>query len=104
MGTELGMVNAYEMLGISSSATLEEIRSAYRTKALLFHPDRGGKVEGFLSLKRAYQILVDPHLRELMGEYKQFERLPLRIQPSLSSATTILFENIQRLQDKLKVK
>jgi len=98
------MVNAYEILGLVTSASLEDVRSAFRAKALLFHPDHGGKVETFLVIKKAYEILIDSDLRERIGELKQFDRVPLRLQPSLSSATTTLFENIQHLQGKLKTK
>ena len=36
----------YQVLGIASDATEEEVRRAYREKAKLLHPDRGGSGSG----------------------------------------------------------
>lgn len=61
------MRNYYGILGVSSSATPEEIRKAYRTLALRYHPDRnpGDKKaeEKFKELAGAYEILSDPEKR-----------------------------------------
>lgn len=104
MGLGIEMVNAYTILGVRVDASLEEIRTAYRNRALLFHPDRGGEAEHFLAIRKAFDILSDPKLREQLGDVHHFEQLPLRIQPSLSQATSILFENLNHLREKLKAK
>jgi molecular chaperone DnaJ len=61
------MKNHYKILGVSSSATPEEIKKAYRTLALKHHPDRnpGDKKaeEKFKELAGAYEILSDPEKR-----------------------------------------
>ncbi len=98
----MALVNAFEILGILESASTEEIRRAYRTRAMQFHPDRGGMVEHFVRVQQAFDLLMDEPRRELLGRQPKFERLPLRIQPSLSRATTILFENLSKLEDKLE--
>ena len=51
----------YEILGVSKSASEEEIKKAYRKLALVHHPDRNGGNESelFLQLKIAYDVLVD---------------------------------------------
>lgn len=48
----------YETLGVASSATDEEIRTAYRRLAMKFHPDReGGDPTRFDAIKKAYEAL-----------------------------------------------
>jgi curved DNA-binding protein CbpA len=42
--------NYYVILGVSSNATVEEVKAAFRRRALELHPDRSGK-ESVLSLK-----------------------------------------------------
>ncbi|KAK7529980.1 putative DnaJ like protein subfamily C member 21 [Phyllosticta citribraziliensis] len=58
----------YELLGIERQATEEEIRKAYRRKALELHPDRNyGREEWatelFAEIQSAYQVLSDPQER-----------------------------------------
>lgn len=62
------MINFYEVLGLSNTASEAEIKKAYRRLALLYHPDRnaGDKVaeEIFKSITQAYEILSDPEKRK----------------------------------------
>jgi molecular chaperone DnaJ len=61
------MKNYYEILGVSSSATPEEIKKAYRILAHKFHPDKnpGDKKaeEKFKKLAGAYEILSNTEKR-----------------------------------------
>lgn len=52
--------NYYLVLGVTPSATEEEIRSAYRQQVKELHPDRyGGDSRPFLEVQEAYAILSD---------------------------------------------
>lgn len=47
----------YKFLGVPISASLEDIRAAFKQKALIHHPDRGGNPKDFIKLKSAYKYL-----------------------------------------------
>ena len=63
----------YEILGISKSASQDEIKKAYRKTAMQFHPDRnpGDKAseENFKEAAEAYEILSDADKR---AQYDRF--------------------------------
>ena len=59
------MTDYYTILGIKSTATTEDIKKAYRKKALKHHPDKGGDPEKFKKLSVAYETLVDKTERNL---------------------------------------
>ena len=56
----------YNLLGVSSTATAKEIKSAYRKRALELHPDVNKSADAstrFNEVKEAYNVLIDPKLR-----------------------------------------
>ena len=55
------MRDPYETLGVSRTATAEEIKSAYRKLAKKYHPDLGGDPEKFKEINEAHDILSDPN-------------------------------------------
>lgn len=56
----------YDILEVAHTATIAEIKQAYRRLALLYHPDRNATEEGkqkFLEITEAYHVLVNSELR-----------------------------------------
>ena len=47
----------YELIGVSKTATTEEIKKAFRKLALKAHPDKGGDPEKFKEISVAYEVL-----------------------------------------------
>ena len=45
------------ILGVTSDATLEQLRDAYRAKAKKYHPDAGGDEWAFQILAKAYELM-----------------------------------------------
>lgn len=57
-------VNFYEVLGVSETATQNDIKKAYRKLAKENHPDAGGDEEKFKSISGAYDVLGDEQKRQ----------------------------------------
>jgi curved DNA-binding protein len=72
----------YQVLGVSRSASADEIRAAYRKLALKYHPDHnpGNKQaeEKFKEANEAYQVLSDPQKRARFNQvgsaYSNYQR------------------------------
>lgn len=66
------MKDYYSILGVTRSASEEEIKKAYRKLAREHHPDRaGGNEAKFKEVTEAYQVLSDKQKR---AQYDQFGR------------------------------
>ena len=61
------MVDYYHVLGVKSTASVKEIKAAYKRLARLQHPDLNGGLpeatEAFVQISRARDILIDPQRR-----------------------------------------
>lgn len=67
------MTDYYELLELSKEATQEEIKKAYRKKALQYHPDRNpgdpNAEKKFKEISEAYEILSDEQKRKMYDRY-----------------------------------
>lgn len=73
------MADYYSILGVGKTASDAEIKSAYRKKALEWHPDRNKTAEAatkFKEINKAYEVLSDAKKRQLYDQvgHDAFER------------------------------
>ncbi|MFA7400257.1 MAG: DnaJ domain-containing protein [Sideroxydans sp.] len=60
------MENPYNILGVSPTASTDDIKKAYRALAMRHHPDRNPNSNAevrFNAIKKAYELLSDPQKR-----------------------------------------
>jgi DnaJ-class molecular chaperone len=72
------MTDFYQILGVSETATPEEIKKAYRKLANQHHPDKGGDQNKFKDISVAYDTLGDPQKKaeydqQRSGGFQQFQ-------------------------------
>lgn len=62
----------YKVLGVSKSASAQEIKSAYRKLALKYHPDKNKTKEAeekFKEVTKAYEVLSDEQKRKTYDQF-----------------------------------
>jgi hypothetical protein len=56
----------YATLGLQRNASDAEIKKAYRSMAMKYHPDRGGDEKKFKEISQAYEFLSDPQKKQII--------------------------------------
>ena len=87
----------YEVLGVGSNASEEEVKRAYRKLAVKFHPDKNPDdphaEEKFKELGEAYDVLMDPDKR---AAYDRFGHAAFRRRAGPSRRKEDLRSNAHR--------
>ena len=65
--SEPDMTNNYEILGLQNMASEADIKKAYRSLALIHHPDKGGDPEKFKEIHQAYEEALNPPKKEALA-------------------------------------
>ena len=68
------MKDHYSALGLSPSATLADIKKAFRLQAAMHHPDRSSAADAaarFRLVQAAYEVLSDPDKRKAYDDNRQ---------------------------------
>ena len=97
-------VNYYESLGLSRTATQDEVKAAYKKMAAVVHPDKGGSAMLFRLVQEAYEVLTDPvkrkqhdfDLAEPSGGNRQAETQQHQSQTSSSEANYVRVEDLYK--------
>jgi len=86
----------YAALGLPSSATLADIKKAFRQQASLHHPDRNASAQAparFCTVQEAYDVLSNPIARKAYDDNRQRNLLD----SPLETARTIWLDYFSRL-------
>jgi curved DNA-binding protein len=68
------MKDPYKVLGLDKSASEADIKKAYRSLAMIHHPDKGGSEETFREITEAYSILSDSKKRSQYDSGSAYNR------------------------------
>jgi len=108
----------YKILGVSRSATIKEIKDAYRKLVIKYHPDISRKKETGEMLKEvneAYTVLSNPKLREEYDKNykveinnhengKNVEEFSIRkIIDSIKNTVKVAIRELQRMIDEARL-
>lgn len=66
------MKDHFNTLGVSPTASEDEIKKAYKKLAMKHHPDRGGEQAKFQEIQEAYDTLSNPQKRAQWEQEKHF--------------------------------
>ena len=66
----------YDVLGVGQKSSAEELKKAFRKKAMQFHPDRNQSaeaVEHFKEISEAYAVISDPETSDfhVFGRFRK---------------------------------
>src|ERR1700748_1967373 len=79
----------YLLLRLTPVATAEEVRSAYRRRAIELHPDLSGfGSDPFLELQEAYSVLSDPMRRAIYD--REAQEIPIRRTDAARPTQTVI--------------
>jgi molecular chaperone DnaJ len=80
--------NYYLILRLAPDATMDQIRSAFRRRAIELHPDlSSAESDQFIELQEAYDVLSDPARRAIYD--RETEEIPIRRIPARPAETVI---------------
>lgn len=89
--------NLYEIFGLPRSATMRDIKAAYRKKAAAAHPDKGGSEAEMQEINQAWETLGDPERRSRYDATGEVEGAPARVTAGETLFLKILDDEINEM-------
>ncbi|XP_013775072.1 dnaJ homolog subfamily C member 16-like isoform X2 [Limulus polyphemus] len=91
-----GLRDPYKTLGVKSSASVQEIKQAYKRLVRQWHPDKNeepGTESRFIEINKAYELLMDPERKQLFDRQGTIEDIPnFRRRPDYSQIHRFEFD------------
>ena len=92
------MKNYYEILGISDTENIEDIKKAYRTEARKHHPDLNqsdpGSTDRFKKIQEAYDTLSDPIKKSIYDSKNTMRFRHRQSKPAENSQQDFSFQEV----------
>ncbi|MAA78195.1 MAG: hypothetical protein CL916_02965 [Deltaproteobacteria bacterium] len=108
-------IDFYQVLGLDKTASVNDIKKSFRRLAREYHPDRAGDgeevAERFALIRKAYEVLSDPDLRErydnppqapkrFKSVHRKTWRPPSSMRGSMQSSTTSIPRNKRGMKNE----
>ena len=61
-------IDNYKILGASRDDSLSEIKKTFKIKAKKYHPDKGGNMDTFIQIRKAYEEIIEEKKKELQSK------------------------------------
>lgn len=95
-------MNPYEVLGLDTEATINQIKRAYRKASRIAHPDMdGGSKEAFEEVKLAFDVLSSPerrHYYDRTGKVTEPVVTDKRVKDTIAQMITSIISDINEDQ------
>ncbi|MBS1777425.1 MAG: DnaJ domain-containing protein [Bacteroidetes bacterium] len=95
----MSLVDHYKVLGVAPNATLTDIKNAYRSLALQYHPDKAQENPHaqvrFQDIAEAYRILSNIQMRKRYDEQRYLAGLTVNAQPETISGKYLLQQAVK---------
>lgn len=96
-------INPYKILDVSKTASMNEIKTAYKRKAKIYHPDRpNGNKEQFQLITMAFMLLIEKYKKTM--EDKQFTTLKDESRKELEKQKNVGRRNVNMKGDRFNNK
>lgn len=99
MNDNVNLPNFYEILGLKSDCSKNDIKKKYRELAKKTHPDKGGKSELFEIIVSAYETLIDTEERKKYDELCKIHNQEANNHYELKNQSKTFYENLQFSKD-----